>query len=172
MNRRVRVLLAFLLLLLAGKVLKELYDWRVHADDRVQLVAFRSRLLDAGAEVLRTRAELDTLKQVLDAEDLKLERERGALRRFDREARGDALPASVYGAYRVELDAYNQHVERRNERFREWERVLARNHAAVDRYNALADSLRTVAAVLGDPYYQVPSPLEAAEARGVVRAAP
>jgi hypothetical protein len=169
---RLRALVTFLLLLLAVKVVKELYDWRVHADDRVQLVALRSRLLDAGAEVMRTRAELDTLKQVLDEEDQELERERGALRRFDRESRGGALPAGVYGLYRTELDEYNQHVERRNRRFHEWEQVLARNHAAVDRYNALADSLRAVAAVLGDPYYQVPSPLEAAEERGVVRAAP
>lgn len=172
MSLRLRGLVAFLLLLLAGKVVKELYEWRVHADERAQLVGLRVRLVDAGAEVMRTRAELDTLKGVLDREDAALERERRGLRAYDRDAEGNTLPMPVYEAYRVDLDRYNEHVARRNERFGRWREVLARNHAAVDRYNALADSLRVVAEVLGDPYYQVPSPVEAAAERGVVKPAP
>lgn len=165
MNLRLRVLLAFLALLLAGKVGKELYDWQAHADDRVRLVAVRGRLLDAGAEIMRTRAELDTLKRVLDREDGELEREKRALGAYDRKAQGSALPPHLYEAYRADLDRYNEHVARRNRSFHAWQEVLARNHSAVDRYNALADSLRAVAEILGDPYYQVPSPLEAAAAR-------
>ncbi|HEX2189269.1 MAG TPA: hypothetical protein VHG51_10250 [Longimicrobiaceae bacterium] len=172
MSRRLRVLLAFLLLLLAGRVAKELYDWRVHADDRVRLVALRGRLLDAGAEVIRTRAELDTLKGVLDREDGELEREQRGLRAYDRRAEGTTLPMEVYEEYRADLDRYNRHVADRNRYFERWREVLARNHAAVDRYNALADSLRAVAGVLGDPHFQVPSPLEAAAERGVVKPVP
>lgn len=171
-SRRLRALLAFLLLLVVGRVGKELYDWQVHADDRVRLVALRGRLLDAGAEVIRTRAELDTLKGVLDREDAALERERLGLRAYDRRAEGATLPVHLYEAYRADLDRYNGHVADRNRYFHRWREVLARNHAAVDRYNALADSLREVAGVLGDPYYQVPSPLEAAAERGVVEPVP
>ena len=61
---------------------------------------------------------------------------------------------------------------RRNDSFHTWQEVLARNRSAVDRYNALADSLRAVADVLGDPYYQVPSPLEAAAERSSPSPAP
>lgn len=172
MNLRLRALVAFLLLLLAGKVGKELYEWRAHADDRARLVAVRGRLVDAGAEVMRTRAELDTLKRVLDREDGTLERERRALGAYDRKAEGTTLPAHLYDAYRADLDRYNAHVARRNESFHAWQAVLARNHSAVDRYNALADSLRAVAGVLGDPYYQVPSPLEAAAEKSAPPPAP
>jgi hypothetical protein len=171
-NQRLLVLVAALLLLLAGKVGKELYDWRAHAEDRARLVAVRGRLLDAGVEIMSTRAELDTLKRVLDREDGALERERRALRAYDRKAEGSALPTHVYEAYRADLDRYNAHVARRNESFQAWQSVLARNHSAVDRYNALADSLRAVAQVLGDPYYQVPSPLEAAAQRSAPAPAP
>ncbi len=172
MSQRLQVLVAALLLLLAGKVGKELYDWRAHAGDRARLVAVRGRLLDAGVEIMSTRAELDTLKRVLDREDGALERERRALRAYDRKAEGSALPAHVYEAYRADLERYNEHVARRNESFHAWQSVLARNHSAVDRYNALADSLRAVAEVLGDPYYQVPSPLEAAAQRSAPPPAP
>lgn len=164
-NQRLFVLAAALVLLLAVKMGKELYDWRAHADDRARLVAVRGRLVDAGAEIMRTRAQLDTLKGVLDREDGALERERRALGAYDRKAQGSALPTHLYEAYRADLDRYNEHVARRNESFHTWQAVLARNHSAVDRYNALADSLRAVAEVLGDPYYQVPSPLEAAAER-------
>lgn len=172
MNLRLRALVAFLLLLLAWKVGKELYDWRAHADDRARLVGVRGRLVDAGAEIMRTRAELDTLKRVLDREDGALERERRALRAYDRRAEGSTLPTHVYEAYRVDLDRYNQHVARRNDSFHAWQGVLARNHSAVDRYNALADSLRAVAEVLGDPYYAVPTPLEAAAEKSAPPPAP
>ena len=151
-NQRLLVLVAALVLLLAGKMGKELYDWRAHADDRARLVAVRGRLLDAGAEIMRTRAQLDTLKGVLVREDGALERERRALGAYDRKARGSAIPAHLYEAYLADLDRYNGHVARRNESFHAWQAALARNHAAVDRYNALADSLRAVAEVLGDPY--------------------
>ncbi len=178
-NQRLFVLVAALALLLAGKLGKELYDWRAHADDRARLLAVRGRLLDAGAEIMRTRAELDTLQRVLEREDGALERERRALAAYEPEAPGSALPPHLYEAYRAHLDRYNkrvarynEHLARRNESFHVWQAVLARNRAAVDRYNALADSLRAVAEVLGDPYYQVPSPLEAAAERSAPSPAP
>jgi hypothetical protein len=178
-DRRVFVLVAALVLLLAGKLGKELYDYWAHAEDRVRLVAVRGRLLDAGAEIMRTRAELDSLTRVLDREDGALERERRTLKAYEPEAPGSALPPHLYDAYRAHLDRYNkrvarynEHLGRRNESFHAWQATLARNRAAVDRYNALADSLRAVAGVLGDPYYQVPTPLEAAAQRSAPPPAP
>ena len=111
-NLRLLVLVAALALLLAGKLGKELYDSRAHADDRVRLVAVRGRLLDAGAEIMRTRAELDTLKRVLDREDGALERERRALGAYEPKAAGSALPPHLYEAYRADLDRYNERVAR------------------------------------------------------------
>lgn len=172
MTLRLRTLLIFLVLLLAVNVGKELYDWRAYAEERTQVVEVRSRLVEAGADVVRTRARLDTLRTVIEGEDRKLEEERRMLRAYGRKADGRALPSHLYEAYRVDLERYNEHVARRNERFQQWEEVIARNHAAVDRYNALADTLRALAAVLGEPYYPVPSPIEAARERGLIRAEP
>ncbi|HEX2092507.1 MAG TPA: hypothetical protein VHG28_08910 [Longimicrobiaceae bacterium] len=172
MTRRAWTLVAFLLVVVAARLGKEVYNWIAYADERERLVAMRTRLVDAGVEVLQSRARLDTLRQEIDREDRALEQERRALDAYGRRAQGRTLPAHLYAAYRVELDRYNQHVVRRNERFREWEKVIAQNHASVDRYNALADSARALARELGDPYYPIPTPLEAAEERGVVRAQP
>lgn len=172
MTLRLRTLLIFLVLVVAVNVGRELYDWRAYAEERTQLVGVRSRLLDAGADVVRTRARLDTLRTVIEGEDRKLEQERRALRAYGRKADGGALPPHLYEAYRVDLERYNEHVARRNESFQEWEAVIARNHAAVDRYNALADTLRALAGVMGEPYYPVPSPIEAAEERGLIQLEP
>ncbi|HEX7240540.1 MAG TPA: hypothetical protein VF263_09755, partial [Longimicrobiaceae bacterium] len=101
-----------------------------------------------------------------------LARERRALDAYGRGSEGGALPSHLYAAYRTDLDRYNEHVERRNVRFREWRKVIQRNHASVDRYNALMDSVRAAARTLGDPYYPVPSPIEAAEERGILRPMP
>ena len=58
-------------------------------------------------------------------------------------------------------------VRRRNDKLGEWRAVVESNHAAADRYNLLADSMRSVAARMGDPYYAVPSPVELAVAHGI-----
>ena len=54
----------------------------------------------------------------------------------------------------------------RNDILRELESLHERQHATVTRYNMLADSLHALAVEMGQPYYQVPTALEAAaEAR-------
>ncbi|MBV9774243.1 MAG: hypothetical protein JO040_09860 [Gemmatimonadetes bacterium] len=172
MNVRARTLVLFLLLVIAGKLAKEGYDWFAYADDRARLTAMRTRLVDAGVEVLRSRARLDTLRTRIQGEDRKLEEERRELNAYGKNSRGGELSMPLYEAYRSDLGRYNEHVGRRNDQFHEWETVLERNHAAVDRYNALADSVRGIAKTLGDPYYPVPTPLEAAAERGVVKVDP
>lgn len=169
MKQRVRALLGLLLLVVVAKVGAEVYDWLAHADERERLVAMREELLDAGVEVMRTRALLDTLRVEIDGADRVLEQERRALDAYGKKSERGSLPPHLYAAYRADLDRYNRKVARRNETFHRWESAMARNHRSVERYNALADSVRALAAVLGDPAYAVPSPLEAAVERGVVR---
>jgi hypothetical protein len=109
------------------------------------------------------------MRLVMEKEDAALEAELRALRRFDRMARGGALPTEIYARYRADLDRHNLHVGERNERLRDWQAILARNHAAVDRYNVLADSIRDIATKMGEPYYAVPTPAEAAMERGLIK---
>jgi len=75
----------------------------------------------------------------------------------------------VYGRYKTELERYNRHVVERNARLRQYQGARDRYVTAVDRYNARADSLRQLAARMGEPYYAVPTPLEAAVQRGVLK---
>lgn len=169
MNVRARALLLVLVLVVAGMLAKEGYEWFAYAEDRAQLRSMRTRLVDAGVEVLQSQARLDTLRKEIQREDRKLEDERRGLRAYGRHSRGGELSMPLYEAYRGELERYNGHVGRRNDRFHEWEAVLERKRSAVSRYNALVDSVRRIADKLGDPYYPVPTPLEAAAERGVVR---
>ena len=98
-----------------------------------------------------------------------LEREQRALRRYDDFAHDGALPTVLYERYRAELTRYNDHVAARNARLSQWQEVLARNHSVVARYNLLSDSIRDLATRMGDPYYAVPTPAEAAIERGVIK---
>jgi hypothetical protein len=98
----------------------------------------------------------------VEREDSVLQRELTALRRFGRMG---PLTEQVYGRYERERLRYNLHVEERNNLAREWEAVARRHEAQAHRYDQLADSLQALAVQMGEPYYQVPSALEAAAER-------
>lgn len=162
--------LLFLLLVIVGiKLSDSVYRWLRFGPERQQVKALRVQLVDAGAQMVRTRQESDSMRAVLHAADAALEAEQQALRRYDALAHDGALPPDVYERYRVELTRYNAHVGDRNARLSGWQEILDRNHAAVQRYNLLSDSMRNLAARMGDPYYSVPSPAEAAIERGVLK---
>ena len=78
----------------------------------------------------------------------------------------------MYARYREDLTRYNRHVGERNARLSAWQEVQARQNAAATRYTVLADSLHDLATRMGDPYYAVPTPAEAAIERGVIKAQP
>lgn len=168
--RRMRV--GALLLMLFGvvgvKLGQEIYRWAAFGEERAQLVALRERVIDAGADVVRTGTLTDSLLREIEGADRLLAEQRRSVERYGRYARDGALPAHLYPAYREELNRFNRHVEQRNEQAAQWKEVVSRNHDAVRRYNALADSIRAVAARLGEEYYSVPLPAEAAIERGVV----
>jgi hypothetical protein len=162
--------LIFLLLVIVGvKLSDSVYRWLRFGHERELVKSLRTELVDAGVQMVRTRQESDSMRAVLHAADTALEREQHALRRYDALAHDGALPPDLYERYRAELTRYNAHVAERNARLGDWQEILARNHAAVSRYNVLGDSIRDLAARMGDPYYSVPTPAEAAMERGLLK---
>jgi hypothetical protein len=162
-------LLVVLLVIVGLKLSDQVYRWLAYGPERARVRELRGELVDAGAQIVRTRQQSDSMRAVLRAEDAELEREVQGLRRYDDFARDGVLPTGLYGRYRSELNRYNDHVSARNAKLQDWREVLDRNHLAVSRYTLLADSARDLAVKLGDPYYAVPTPAEAAIERGVIR---
>ena len=169
MKSTLRFMLLVLLVVVGVKLSEQVYRWVAFRDERRQVGELRERLLDAGAELTLSREASRRLRQEMEAEDRKLEAERRALMRYNRYTSDGYLPTSVYDAYKEELERYNRHVVERNGRLRAYQQAHDRYAAAVDRYNARADSVRDLATRMGEPYYAVPTPLEAAVQRGVLK---
>jgi len=167
--RYVNPLLFLLLVVIGIKVSDSAYKWVRFRTEREQVRRMRAELVDAGADIVRTRQASDSMRAVLRTEDAALETEQRALRRYDDYAHDGALPTDLYERYRADLTRYNEHVASRNQKLTGWQDVLGRNHVVVSRYNLLSDSIRDLAGRMGDPYYEVPSPAEAAIERGVIK---
>lgn len=157
-----RFLLFVLLVILGVKLSEQAYALVAFRDERAQARGLRERLLATGEELMEVRGEFDTLKRRLETEDARLQRELSALRRFTRMG---PLTEQVYERYERERLRYNLHVEERNNLAREWEASAHRHEESAQRYNVLADSLQALAVQMGEPYYQVPTALEAAAER-------
>lgn len=170
--RYINPLLFLLVVILGVKLSDSVYRWLRFGPERARVQVLRAGLVEAGAEYVRTRQADDSMRAVLRAEDEALEREERTLRRYDAYARGGGLPPDVYARYRAELTRYNRHVTERNARLAAWQQVQARHNAAASRYTVLADSLHDLAARMGDPYYAIPTPAEAAIERGVLKLQP
>ena len=169
---RIRPLLFLLAVIVGVKLSDQVYRWAAFGEERAMIRELRPELVEAGAVIVRTRAQSDTMRARIAEADRRLETEQRTLRRYDRIAHNGTLPQEIYQRYKRDLNRYNEQVTARNEQLRRWQEVLAENHAAVDRYNALADSARALAQEMGDPYYNVPSPLEAAQERGLIKPTP
>jgi hypothetical protein len=170
--RYINPLLFLLLVILGVKLTDSLYRWVRFGPERAQVQVLRTRLVDAGAQYVRTRQEGDSMRAVLRAEDEALEAEERRLRRYDDLANNGSLPPDVYARYRVDLTRYNRHVTERNTKLADWQEVQARHNAAASSYTVLADSLNALATRMGDPYYAVPTPAEAAIERGIIKPQP
>lgn len=172
MTPRARVLLVLFLLLVGFQVAKEGYAWLAHGPERARYVELRDRLVDAGVELVRTRARADTLRSRREAADRALDPDRRALDLYQARMENEVLSPAAYAAYRDRVERYNRRVELLNERTRALNDARAESQRARVRYYALADSVRAVARVLGDPYHAVPTPEEAAAERGVIQLPP
>jgi hypothetical protein len=166
--RRISVLLAILVGVVTVKFVQGVYQWIAYADERTLLVQLREQTVDIGADVVRTAAQADTLRASIEQFDRRLDESRRTVERYGRFASQGMLPRHLYDSYRSDLAAYDAEVARRNEMFSAWKEIVRRNQDAVERYNALADSVRLIANQMGDPYYPVPLPAEAALERGLV----
>lgn len=156
--------LLFVLLVIAGVKLSEQgYALVAFRDERAEARQLRERLVVTGADLVEARMQSDSLRRVIEAEDAELERELRVVQRFHRAARRGPMPPDVYAEYSDRLNQYNLHVVSRNAILRRLETLHNRQHVAVTRYNLLADSLHALAVEMGQPYYQVPTALEAAE---------
>lgn len=167
MREQLRFLVSVLGLVILFLVARELYRWVAYREERALIVALRTDVVDAGARVTVTRQQLDSLRTALASVDVRLEREVDVLRGYERRARHRRLPPDVYEKYLRDRARYERVLEERNALVRTMSGVLDVNHSAVERYNTLADSVRAVAARVGDPYYRVPLPVEAAMERGI-----
>jgi hypothetical protein len=170
--RYINPLLFLLLVILGVKLSDSVYRWLAFGPERAQVKVLRSGLVDAGAQYVRTRQEGDSMRAILRAEDEQLEAEERNLRRYDGYASGGGLPPDVYQRYRADLTRYNRHVTERNGKLADWQEIQARHNAAASRYTLLADSLNALATRMGDPYYAVPTPAEAAIERGIIKPQP
>lgn len=156
-----RFLLFVLLVIVGVKMSEQAYALVAFRDEREAARGVRERLLHTGTQLVAARTEFDDIRRRLEAEDAALQRELAALRRFTR----SPLTQQAYERYERERLRYNVHVEERNTIVRELEASARRHEVSAQRYNFLADSLQALAVKMGEPYYQVPTALEAAAER-------
>lgn len=160
-------LLAVLGLVIAVRLGSYLVGWYAHAEERETLRALSEQVEAAGVGVVRTQLAADSLERQIERLDGELREERARFGLYERMAERDRLTVNVYRLYRGWLAEYNRKVEERNGWFERWRAVVEENHREVDRYNTLADSIRRLAESIGDPYYGIPSPAEAAVEHGL-----
>lgn len=154
--------------LLVGHIGFQAYRWFAFGPERVRLERLTGELEAVGVEVVRSQLAADSLRLAVEAIDRDLEATRSGIAEYRDHATDGALPANLYLRYRRDLHAHNLRVSERNEWFEGWRAAISRNRHAVRRYNMLADSIRSTAAVMGEPYYSIPTPAEIALERGIV----
>lgn len=172
MRSPARFLLFVLLAIVGVKVSEQLYRYVAFRDERRQVAAVRDRLLDAGARLEMERVEWRSKRDALKNEDERLEEERRRLMRLQRALEAAEVGEAQYEQYRIALEGYNRRVVQRNGHLLAYQELRDRFVATHDTYDVLADSMRELAARMGEPYYAVPTPVEAAMARGVIRVEP
>lgn len=157
-----RFLLFVLLVIVGVKLSEQAYALVAFRDERQQVRELRARLGQTGVDLVAARTSEDSLRQLIHSQDDALERDLITVRRFHREARR-GMTSQRHAEYTAELARYNAQVVARNDVLRRFESLHDRHQAAATRYNLLADSLHALAVKMGQPYYQVPTALEAAD---------
>lgn len=156
-----------MVLLVVAKVGHQTYRWYAHDEERARIEALTGELEDVAIEVVSSQLVADSLREAIEASDRELEAARATIAAYEAHSVGGALPVHLYEPYRSELEAHNRRVLTRNQAFERWRGAIHRNRTAVDRFNALADSIRVTAAAMGEAYYSIPTPAEVALERGI-----
>lgn len=163
MNSPLRFLLFVLLVVVGVKLSEQAYAVVAFRDERALARGLRARLGETSVQLVSGRGRQDSLRAVIETEDQQLERELRVVRRFHREARRGTLSPGRYAEYTAHLSRYNARVVARNEMLRKFEKAQESQQSVAGRYDQLADSLHALAVKMRQPYYQVPTPLEAAQ---------
>jgi hypothetical protein len=166
-NQRLLALVALLSFVAAIKLGQQLYRWAAFGEERARISALDSSLQEAGLGVISTQVRSDSIRAVIASIDEQLTVSRDRLDRYERQAAERSISTSTERAYRRELADHNANIRRRNQLFREWADIIDVNHVHVERYNTIVDSIRGLAADMGEPYYPILSPAEIASRNGV-----
>jgi hypothetical protein len=164
---RLSWLLGVLLLFLGVRVGQEVYRWYAFADHRAEMRGMTARLDEIGMAVVGSYIDSDTLRSSVVRMDARLSAARARVEAYEARGNRGTLPQTLFDEYRRELESYNGLIAERNRRLSGWEDAVSLNHEAVARYNRLADSIRHVAAAIGEPFYAPATPAEVAERRGL-----
>lgn len=164
---RVKALFAVALLLVLFQAGRHLYRWYAYSTERETIDQMDDRVLNAGAAVVSTELRADSIHGVVQVLDRQLAVQRRTVDAYARHAAAGALAPHLYEAYRADVASFNERVQQRNAMLDAYKAMVVENYRAVSRYNTLADSIRRLAEEIGDPFYPVPLPAEAAAARGI-----
>jgi hypothetical protein len=169
MKDRLRVATVALAAIIVFQLGREAYRWAAYRDERQAIVRLRRQVVDAGAELTFEKGQRDLLLRQVEQADSELSADVEVLRRYSLHSDGGLLPPALYARYVQDRRRYEQRLAQRQTLFERWEQVQGRFHTSVDRYSVLSDSIRNLATRIGDPYYHVPLPVEAAAERGLIR---
>lgn len=168
MRDRLLLGVAVVLLLVAFGIGRDLYQWYAYRTERETVLRLRAAAVNAGAELVVLTRRAEAMRRTAERADSVVGEDVAALRRYERYVRGSTLPALVYPLYERDWRRYQRAVAARDAALARFGESRDRLRALASRYNLLADSIRAVAARMGDPYYHVPLPVEAAAERGLL----
>ena len=164
---RIRVFLAVTAVIVAVNVARQLYRWFAFEAERMELVQLNAAVEETALEVMRTQLQADSIRGAIQELDAGLRGKKEEMRRLERRADAGGLPPLLFQEYRRLVDDHNEIAASRNRIFEGWRTVVESNHGAVRRYNLLADSIRGIGALMGEPYLPIPSPAEVATRHGL-----
>jgi len=157
---RLLAMLAVLLVIGVFKVAQQIYHFYLFSDERAALMELEREVEEAGLGVIQTQLQADSLRDAIEQADAELLVGRLELDRVEQQFLRAPVTRAAELSYRDRLAEYNDRVAHRNDLYRVWRIAVDANHRYVERYNLLVDSIRTVAAAMGEPYYPVLSPAE------------
>jgi hypothetical protein len=172
-SSRIVGLVFFIGLVATVQIVEHLFRWYVHRDERVELAALREELIDVGAEMIETQLAIEQIRAAIVELDANGYGPRIAVYPAGRYHGRTSESASAAPRDVAVVDEHRRaRVLERNRHLDELNGVVARRNSAAARYYLLADSIRSVAERVRDPYFAIPLPAEAATARGITASGP